>query len=54
MFGSTSEKAKLEKQYKQLLAEAHKLSHRDRRAGDAKMAEAYGVLAKLEKLEKAE
>lgn len=54
MFGSTSEKTKLEKQYKKLMAEAHKLSHRDRRAGDAKMAEAYEILAKLETLEKAE
>jgi len=52
MFGlfKTSEKEKLQKKYKKLLNEAHKLSHTDRQASDRKMAEAEEIGKKLDQL----
>lgn len=50
LFKSKSEKEKLQAKYKKLMAEAHKLSQRDRKAGDAKMAEANEILEKIDKL----
>ena len=41
-------KKQLEKQYKALLAEAHRLSSTDRKASDAKAAEAEEIGKKLE------
>jgi len=41
-------KKQLEKQYKELLAEAHRLSSTDRQASDAKAAEAEEVAKKLD------
>jgi len=53
MFGLFKKKSELEKlqdKYRKLLAEAHSLSQRDRRAGDEKMAEADEVAKKIDKL----
>jgi len=50
LFKKKSPKEKLEKRYRKLLEEAHQLSHRDRTAGDAKLAEAEEVLKEIEKL----
>lgn len=50
LFKSPSEKEKLQKQYKKLHEEAHRLSHSDRKAGDAKLAEAEEVAKKIEAL----
>ena len=43
----------LNKQYKKLMEEAHKLMSRDRRASDAKIYEANLILEDIKKLEKA-
>lgn len=40
----------LEKRYRELLEEAHRLSTTDRKASDLKRAEAEAVLAKIEAL----
>jgi len=50
LFKKKSERDILLKQYDKLMAEAHKLSHTDRKAGDAKMAEAEEVMKQVEKL----
>ena len=53
MFGllkKTSEKEKLNKQYKAMLEKAHKLSHTDRKASDMLMAEADELAKKIENL----
>ncbi len=50
-FWSKDPKARLEKQYRELLAEAHRLSTVDRKASDQKTAEADAVLRKIEALE---
>ena len=50
LFKKTTEREKLQKQYKKLVEEAHTLSHRDRKAGDAKLAEADEVAKKIEAL----
>ncbi len=50
LFKQKSEKEKLNAKYKKLMAEAHRLSQTDRKAGDAKMAEAIEVLNQLEKI----
>jgi len=47
MFGIFKKKSEKEK-YQKLVAEAHKLSHQDRKAGDAKLAEAEEVAKKIE------
>jgi hypothetical protein len=52
MFGLFKKKdpnEKLMKRYKELLAEAHRLSTIDRRASDLKRAEAESLLDKLDK-----
>ena len=53
MFGfmkKKSPKARLEQKYQALLAQAHDLSTKDRRASDEKLAEANEVLAELDRL----
>lgn len=50
IFKKKSEIEKLQDKYKKLLAEAHSLSQRDRKAGDQKMADAEEVAQKIEKL----
>ena len=54
LFKKKSEKDKLYDQYEKLTQEAHKLSHSDRSAGDAKLAEADQILKKIDALEKNE
>jgi hypothetical protein len=51
LFGKSSPKEKLEKKYKKLLEESHKLSHSNRAKSDMLMAEADAVLKEIEKLE---
>ncbi|MEM6299961.1 MAG: Lacal_2735 family protein [Bacteroidota bacterium] len=43
---------KLNKKYRQLLEESHKLSHSDRKAADLKTQEAEEVLKEIERLKK--
>jgi hypothetical protein len=50
LFKKTSEKEKLQKEYAKLMAEAHKLSHSDRRKADEKVAEAEEVAKKIDAL----
>lgn len=50
LFKKKSELDKLQDKYRKLLAEAHTLSQRDRRAGDEKMAEAEEVAKKIDEL----
>ncbi len=52
LFKKKSEVEKLQDKYKKLLAEAHNLSQRDRRAGDEKTAEAEAVAQQIEALQK--
>lgn len=55
MFGLFKKKSpidKLNEQYSQLMAEAHKLSASNRRLADEKMAEAEEVLKKMDELKK--
>lgn len=52
LFKKKTEQEKLQDQYKKLLAEAHALSHSNRRASDQKTAEAEEVAKKLEALPK--
>jgi len=52
LFKKKSDLEKLQNKYKKLLEEAHKLSHQDRKAGDAKLAEAEEVLKEMDKLQK--
>ena len=52
LFKKKSEVEKLQDKYKKLMAEAHSLSQRDRRAGDEKMAEAEAVAQQIEALQK--
>jgi hypothetical protein len=57
MFGLFKKKSpieKLQKQYSKCLEEAHKLSHTNRSASDAKAAEAEEILKKIEALKQAE
>lgn len=49
IFRKKTEKEKLSKQYKKLMEEAHQLSHSNRRAADAKYAEAETIVQKIEK-----
>lgn len=53
MFGFGNKKAKLEKKYQELLAEAHRLSHIDRKKSDLKTAEAEELRLQLEAMEEA-
>jgi transcription elongation GreA/GreB family factor len=52
LFKKKTEQEQLQEQYKKLLAEAHQLSHTNRRASDEKAAEADAVGKKLEALQK--
>ena len=52
LFKKKSEEEKLQDKYKKLMAEAHSLSQRDRRAGDQKMADAEAVMQQIEALRK--
>ena len=49
-FTSKSEREKLQDKYRKLTAEAHKLSQVNRKAGDAKLAEAEEVMKKIEQV----
>lgn len=51
LFKKSSPKEKLEKKYKKLLEESHKLSTVNRMESDLKMFEASEVLKEIEKLE---
>jgi len=50
LFSRKSPKEKLEKKYKKLLEESHRLSHSDRARADKLMAEAEEVMNEIEKL----
>lgn len=53
MFGLFKKKSRrqvLEKQYRQLMEEYHRLSHTDRKASDEKYAEADRVMKELEQV----
>ena len=50
LFKKKSELEKLQEKYKKLMAEAHRLSQSDRRAGDEKTAEAEAVAQQIEAL----
>jgi len=50
LFKKKSRKEVLEKKYRQLMEEYHRLSHTDRKASDAKYAEANEVMEELEQL----
>ena len=50
LFGKTSPKEKLEKKYKKLLEESHRLSHSNRAKSDLLRAEAEEVLKEIENL----
>lgn len=51
LFGKNDPKAKLEKKYKKLLEESHRLSRTDRAKSDMVRAEAEEVLKEIENLE---
>lgn len=51
LFKGKSEKEKLQKQYKKLMEQAHKLSHTDRRASDEIVARADEISKKIASLE---
>lgn len=51
LFKKTTEKEKLEKKYRKLLEEAHKLSTVNRAQSDAKAQEANEVLKQIEQLD---
>jgi len=50
LFKKKTEKEKLQKQYEQLLKEAHELSASNRRLSDQKTAEAQEIINKIENL----
>jgi DnaJ-domain-containing protein 1 len=52
LFGKASPAEKLEKKYRKLLEEAHRLSHIDRAKSDLMMAEAEEVMKEMERLSK--
>lgn len=49
LFKKKTEKERLNDQYKKLMAEAHKLSHSNRREADNKYAEAEALARKMER-----
>ncbi|MCW5900711.1 MAG: Lacal_2735 family protein [Flavobacteriales bacterium] len=49
LFKKKDPRAALERRYRQLLEEAHRLGHVDRKASDLKRAEAEEVLAEIER-----
>ena len=50
LFKSKSAVEKLQKKYEALMSDAHRLSSTDRKAGDAKYAEAEEVVKEIEDL----
>ena len=52
LFGKTSSRSKLEKQYKKLLEDSYRLSTSDRAKSDQVRAEAEEVIKQLEEIEK--
>ncbi len=48
LFKKKTEKEKLQELYAKLLSDSHKLSHTNRKAADAKLAEAEEILIKIE------
>ena len=50
LFKRKSEKEVLQKQYRKLMEEAHRLSHVNRKLADVKVYEAEEVMKRLEKL----
>jgi len=50
LFKKKSEKEKLQDQYKKLMSESHKLSKVDRKASDAKYAEAERLIEQIQKM----
>ena len=53
LFKKKSEREKLEEQYRKLTEESYKLSHTNRKLGDAKLAEAEVVMQKIANLAEA-
>jgi hypothetical protein len=51
LFKTRSEKEKLQKEYRRLLEQAHKLSHTNRRASDEVTARAEEISKKIEALQ---
>lgn len=51
IFRKKTEKEKLQLQYKQLMVEAHRLSHVYRRLGDPKLQEAYNIRQLLDRMD---
>ncbi|MFT7032595.1 MAG: hypothetical protein ACJA2S_001096 [Cyclobacteriaceae bacterium] len=51
LFKKKSEKEKLQEQYSKLTEESYKLSHTNRKLGDAKLAEAELVMQKIASLD---
>ncbi len=54
MFGFGNKKSRLETRYQNLLEEAFRLSHSNRKLSDEKHAEANAVLQEIQELEKAD
>lgn len=52
LFKTKSPAEKLQERYQKLMAEAHQLSHSNRRASDEKVAQAEEVMKQLEKTPK--
>lgn len=52
IFKKKSELEQLQTKYKKLMAEAHSLSHQDRKASDQKIAEAEEVANQIDALKK--
>ncbi|MGD1846658.1 MAG: Lacal_2735 family protein [Salibacteraceae bacterium] len=52
LFKKPTETERLQKQYRKLIEEAHRLSTIDRKASDLKMAEADEVMNRIESLSK--
>ena len=52
LFKTKTPAEKLQERYQKLMAEAHQLSHSNRRASDQKVAEAEEVIKQLEKITK--
>ncbi len=50
LFKKKSEKEILQKQYRKLMEEAHRLSHFNRKLADVKVYEADEIMKRLEKL----
>jgi hypothetical protein len=50
LFKKKTEKEKLQELYKNMLSEAHKLSHSNRTAADKLLAEAEEIAKKIDKL----